>query len=257
MRVCSSGRTLALIIVGLAGFLALPPRAGAQRRTGVVVGQVKDPAGAAIPDVEITAIGNAATVRSDTAGEFTLAGVPAGSVELSFRRLAFEPVHLALAVQPDDTTEVEVTLSVVAQRLKGVLVLADADRRRILEAFEARKKMGVGYFITRADIVKRNPMMLSDMVRMVPGAHLVPTNFGRIALRFARTGRNDCPPQFYVDGVPVSNFSIDEMPPGDVEGMELYPGAAGVPPEYNRVQSTVSCGTVIIWTRIPGNDRKP
>ena len=45
---------------------------------------------------------------------------------------------------------------------------------------------------------------------------------------------------------------IDEIPPGDIEGIELYGGAAGVPPEYSRSRGTSTCGTVLIWTRIPG-----
>jgi hypothetical protein len=50
----------------------------------------------------------------------------------------------------------------------------------------------------------------------------------------------------------VSGYSIDDMPPGDVEGVELYAGAAGLPPEFNRMRGTTICGTVAIWTRIPG-----
>jgi len=93
------------------------------------------------------------------------------------------------------------------------------------------------------------------MVRLVPGATIMESQNGRAALRFSRSTNKGCPPQFFIDGIQATGFGIDDMPPGDVEGVELYSGAAGVPPEFNRFFSTVNCGAVIIWTRIPGNDR--
>ncbi|HEY5061131.1 MAG TPA: carboxypeptidase-like regulatory domain-containing protein, partial [Gemmatimonadaceae bacterium] len=70
----------------------LAPAVGAAQGTasGVVSGVVKDETGAPIPNVEVTAMRTATTVRTDTTGQFTLR-VPAGSADVSFRRLAFEP----------------------------------------------------------------------------------------------------------------------------------------------------------------------
>lgn len=225
-----------------------------QKPEGTVTGVVMDSTGAPIPNVEVTAIKVSKVVRTDTAGQFILGGLPPGPTDLSFRRLAYAPVVLSLQVPIDDTTDVEVTLGLVAQQLTGVIVQADAQRLRILEAFEARRKHGIGHFITRRQIAERQPMRLSDMVRLVPGASISESN-GRTALRFSRSTARACPPQFYIDGIQATGFSIDDMPPGDVEGIELYAGPGGLPPEFNRFFSTVSCGTVIIWTRIPGNDR--
>jgi hypothetical protein len=234
-----------------------PARAGAQRATSVVRGVVKDETGTAVADVEITALDTNRAVRTDSAGEFTLTGVPGGRARLSIRRLAFEPLQLAFDLAAGDTADVEITLSVVAQKLNAVMVLADAARRSMLEGFNSRRKLGVGYFITRADIEKRHPSNLTDLMRTVPGARVVPTRLGSYALRFSRVGRTDCPPQVFIDGVQVYNFDLDDMPPGDVEAMELYAGAAGIPPEYNRMRSTVICGAVIIWSRIPEIEQKP
>jgi hypothetical protein len=245
----------AMLVVTALG--AVPRLGFAQRTTSVVRGVVKDQSGAAIPDVEIAAVDAGRTARTDTAGAFTLIGIPGGTARLSVRRLAFEPLSLEFDLAAGDTADVEITLSVVAQKLTGVMVLADATRRSLLQGFYARRKLGVGYFITRADIERRRPITLSEMMRTVPGARLVPTNFGESVLRFARTGRSDCPPQYFIDGVQVWNFNLDDMPPGDVEAIELYAGAAGVPPEYNRMRSNVICGAVIIWSRIPDIDAKP
>jgi hypothetical protein len=200
--------------------------------------------------VEVTALKAARSVRTDSAGFFLLAAIPYGPTDIGFRRLSFEPVILTITIPPSDTTEVKVTLGVAAQQLTGVVVEAHPDQLRRLVAFENRRRQGVGHFITRDQIEKRNPLMLSDMVRTIPGTILI-RDAGRTTLRFSRVARNNCPPQFFVDGVQVSGFNIDDMPAGDIEGVELYAGAAGLPPEYNRVTGTGICGTVIIWTRIP------
>jgi hypothetical protein len=244
----------ALISSAAATMLVAATAIGQQKPLGTVTGVVMDSAGTPIPDVEVTAIRAAKVVRTDTAGQFILGGLASGPTDLSFRRLAYAPVVLSLQVPKDDTTDVEVTLGYVAQQLTGVIVQADAKRLRILEEFEARRKSGIGHFITRRQIVDRHPMRLSDLVRLVPGASISESN-GRAVLRFSRSATKACPPQFYIDGIQATGFSIDDMPPGDVEGVELYAGPAGLPPEFNRFYSTVSCGTVIIWTRIPGNDR--
>jgi hypothetical protein len=226
----------------------------AQTRTGSITGVVKDSAGTPIPNVEVTAIKAARIVRTDTAGRFLISSLPSGSSDFSFRRLAFSPVVLSVLIPAEDTTDVEVTLGVSALQLTGVVVQEHAAQRRVLDAFETRRKQGIGHFVTREQIEKRRPLLLSDMMRIIPGTTILIGENGRTALRFARVGRPGCPPQFFVDGMQVSGFSIDDMPPGDVEGVELYAGSAGLPPEFNRLRGTTICGTVAIWTRIPGND---
>jgi hypothetical protein len=219
---------------------------------GTVTGLVHDDAGKPIAGVEVSPLERVAPVRTDTAGRFIIDSVDSGTLSLRFRRLAFEPVVLNVQVPPADTTDVDVTLSVVAHRLTGVVVQADARQLRSLADFNVRRQRGVGHFITRYEIEQRHPMLLSDMMRMVPGAILTPGTGGRAVLHFARNGRAHCPPQYFVDGIQVTGYNIDDMPPGDVEGIELYPGTTGVPPQYNRPFGDTECGTVLIWTRIPG-----
>ena len=234
---------------------ALATSVAAQARPGGLTGVVKDSLGQPIPNVEITDLAAAKTVRSDSLGHFLLADVPSGNVDITFRRLSYAPVVLLISIPPADTTEVQVVLGVVAQALKGMVVQAHPEQLRQLVAFESRRKRGIGHFITRNQIEDRHPLVLSDMLRTIPGAILINADNGRTAVRFSRVARNNCPPQFFVDGVEVTGFSNNDKPPNDVEGVELYPGSAGLPPEYNRLHGTSICGTVIIWTRIPTTRR--
>lgn len=242
---------LAVVALGAIALISLPARA--QVRTGAIVGIVRDDAGTAIPDVEVTAIKQSNSVRTDSAGKFLLASIPSGPVDLSFRRLSFEPVTLMFMLPADDTTEVEVKLTVVAQKLSAVIVQGHPGKLRVLTEFENRRKAGIGHFVTRIQIEQRHPVLLSDMLRIMPGMILTSAETGRTTLRFSRTARNNCPPMYFVDGIQVTGFAIDDMPPGDVEGVELYAGTAGLPPEFNRMRGTSNCGSVLIWTRIPGN----
>jgi hypothetical protein len=226
----------------------------AQPRQGAVSGTVEDSAGAALSNVEVMVMRSGRSVRTDSAGHFLLTAIPAGNADIGFRRVAFEPVVISLRIPTDDTTDVEVRLGGITPVLPAVVVNDRVEQNSILQQFEARRRLGAGYFVTRADIERRRPNSLSDYMRMVPGVRIVTLDNGRTALRFARTARGNCPPQYFVDGIPATNFDIDEVLPGDVEGVELYAGAAGVPPQFNRFYGTTICGTILIWTRIPGKE---
>ena len=90
------------------------------------------------------------------------------------------------------------------------------------------------------------------MARAVPGAQLTPDEHhgpnDASLLAPAPTVR----PQYFLDGMYMSNFNIDDMPARDVEGVELYAGFAGLPQEFAKQMGVQACGAVIIWTRIPG-----
>jgi len=240
-----------LASVALGGLILASSPLGAQRRTGSLSGVVRDDAGVPIPSVEIIAIKHSLSARTDSVGRFLLSALPSGPLDLTFRRLSFEPVVVTIDLPADDTTEVEVKLTVVAQRLTGVLVNDRAPKKRVLEGFETRRREAIGYFVTRAQIEKRHPLLLSDMLRTIPGMMLTAGETGRMTLRFTRSSARNCSPQFYVDGVQATGFTIDDMQPGDVEGVELFAGAAGLPPEFNRLRSNSNCGSVLIWTRVP------
>jgi TonB family protein len=106
----------------------------------------------------------------------------------------------------------------------------------------------MGHFISRDQIEKRNPVNMTDMFRMVPGARVESRGF-RTMVRF-RGAR--CAPLTWLDGTPLyaGEFDLDSLDPRSMEGIEIYSGPAGVPAEFqgNRQMSS-SCGTVILWSR--------
>jgi hypothetical protein len=245
---------LAIIATEMLALPGAPLRRLAAQNTAVISGVVQDRAGKPIPAVEVHAVKPDRLARTDSAGRFTLTALPAGNVDLTFRRLAYTPATVSMDAFADDTIDIEVTLTVVAQKLEAVVVQAPSEmQRRLLAGFEERRKhLGTGHFITRAQIEDRHASLLGDVMTTTPGMTFVLDRSGRRQLRFSRVGRSDCPPTYIVDGIPASFFNIDDIPPGDVEGIELYSGPAGLPPQFGRIGRTSVCGTVVIWTRIPG-----
>jgi hypothetical protein len=245
LRIAAFGTTVALV---------LPASVVAQKGTGAVTGTVRDSAGLVIPAVEVVVIKTGVAVRSDSRGRFIIAGVPAGATDISFRRISFAPVVLSFPIAEDDTIDAMVTLGGVAQALPMTQVNAAPEHERHLDTFEAHRRAGAGHFITRADIESRSPHRLTDLLRSIPGTSVVLGRDGLPTLRFSGApGGANCLPAYFLDGLHVRALNIDDISPVDIEGIELYSGSAGLPPEYNQLYgSTAVCGTVVIWTRIPG-----
>lgn len=234
--------------------LLLPAFASVSAQSvGAISGTVRDSAGQPVPGVEIVLLQRKGEVRSDSLGEFRFVDIPAGRRQLHFRRIGFAPKSIDTVVTEGQTLSLKVRLDAMATEIEGMTVEELARKRQILADFYDRMSRGFGHYVTREEIEKRNPMNLSDMMRLIPGTRLVPTHGGQSVLRFNRaTGPRDCPPQYWVDGVKAYGFNIDDVPPDDVEGIEIYEGAATVPPQFNTREGTTICGVVLIWTRIPG-----
>jgi hypothetical protein len=251
-------RILLKTLTGCAMLAVVSTSADAQqRKTGTLAGVVMDEHGAAVPNVEVAVAKLARTVRTDSAGKFILGFMPVGSFDVSFRRLSYTPIMVMIEITPGDTTEAEVKLNVAAAQMTTVKVEESPERSRTLDGFEDRRKMGIGHFITRKQIEERNPLLLSDMTRTIPGTEVRARGAnGRAALRFTRaSAHGDCPPNYYVDGIFLAGYNIDDMPVSDVEAIELYPGTTGLPPQFAKARSTLVCGTIAIWTRIPGKKK--
>jgi|SRR5438105_2228470 len=236
--------------------LLLPAFASVSAQSvGAISGTVRDSAGTPIPGVEVVLLQLKGAVHSDSLGVFRFANIPAGKRELHFRRLGFAPKSLDAEVTEGMTLALAVVLEPSATEIEGMTVEEMARRRQVLSDFYDRSSRGFGHFVTREQIEKRNPMNLSDMMRMIPGARLIPMrNGGQAALRFnrAQMGNRDCPPQYWVDGIKAFALNIDDIVPQDVEGIEIYEGASSIPPQFNTREGTTICGVVLIWTRIPG-----
>lgn len=233
----------------VAGAIALSAAAPLIAQEGVVRGRVTDSAGVAIPDADVAIVEQHALTRTDAQGRFTFSKLPRGEHEISVRRLGYQPATIK-AVVGDMAYSYDVTMKPQAATIDGVDVTADLKLRLGIEDFYRRRARGVGgVFFTRGEIANRNAHRTTDVLRNTPGLRVVSSRNG-LGVRF--NGKRQCTPSIWLDGQEVRDMEIDNIPVTDIEGMEVYSGPASTPMQFSHGWSRTDCGTIVIWTRIPG-----
>jgi hypothetical protein len=226
----------------------------AEAQKGKLTGIVRDSAGAPVPEADVSIPTAHLLTRTDNAGTFVLSRVDPGQAEVSVRRLGFVPRSLQVDVKSNANDTLIVVMAMQALDLPGVEI-NDQTKRHLLwiEDFYRRRAKGIGgTFFTRDDIEARHASRLSDVLREAPGVRFIRSRGGS-GIRFDSPAnfRRDCVPQYFVDGQRVPNLEIDDLPSRDVEGVELYAGPSSTPTQFQQ-GAVSSCGTVVIWSRVPG-----
>jgi hypothetical protein len=220
-----------------------------------LVGVVRDAAGAALEGVIVTIPGM--NVRTDIRGAFELFTVGIDTVTISFRNVGYEPIDALLAVRNKMWDTVLVQMEQSAQRLGNVKVSENRTRAALgLRDFEERRARGIGTFITREDIVERGASRLSDLLRTKRGVNVIRGKV-RFVANTSGSRNTSCQPYIWLDGTLSRGMEVDEILPSTVEAMELYPYFSTIPVEFQSIgNNTAPCGTIVIWTRIPGGKAK-
>lgn len=247
-------RIAPLLVVALAGVAGGQTQAGRRE----MVGFVRDSAGAGIEGATVQIAGN--VLRTDPRGSFRLWAPDIDTLTIVVHRLGFEALEALLTATSKQWDTVVVELNRVAQNVAGMTVTTSATRRALgLRDFDERKARGLGLFVTRSDILARNPSRLSDLLRDKRGVRLVRLSNNYYGLRFAAysAARRPCAPNMWVDGQLAPGMEIDDLLPNDIYAIELYETFSSVPAEFAPRTSSVPCGTIVIWTRIPGVADKP
>ena len=243
-------------LIGGLAILTFPVVLAAQEGvlgTGGIRGFIRDSSGLAIIGAQISFAGSSLIAESDDSGRFQLAKVRPGMLSMRFRRLGYAPDTVDLLVLAGKTIPLEVTLSRVVVSLTPVVISGRADLTGWRAGFYQRRDVGTGHFFTSEDIEKRNPSMMSDMFRMIPGVTIMPNPSGiiRNQLRF-RGARGGCAPLTWLDGSPLSagEFDIDNLSPRSIEAFEVYTGSI-VPPRFSVPPGIGprTCGAVVIWSK--------
>jgi hypothetical protein len=250
----SSGRTLGAAATLVPTLVAAASTAlSAQVATPVLTGVVK---GTVVTDARIPLAGaqirfgiTADVAESDDAGQFTATRVNAGTMWLRVRRIGYRPESLLVTVVSGQSIEPTVVMKQIAQSIAAVKVVGRRDLIGPMAGFYKRLQMGGGgRFFTQADIAKRQPAKMTDLLRSVPGIRIESRGFdNKVRIRGSR-----CSPLIWLDGQGLfaGEFDLDSVDPYSFEGIEIYSGPASVPVEFQgnqRVSS--SCGTVVLWSR--------
>jgi len=193
--------------------------------------------------------------RTDSSGTLRVDGLTVGNWHATVRRIGYGQSAFDLPIASGENA-FTMTVDGSTETLKDVNVVEKRTSVRLVD-FEKRKARGEpSAVITRDQIDKRNPVVLSQMFRAMPG--LIMADEQGVKYPVAARGtvpRNGstvtaCPMRIVIDGVmrpPLTN--IDEMIPSDVHGIEVYYGPASLPMQLATFRTDKWCGLVAIWTR--------
>ncbi|MCZ6917892.1 MAG: carboxypeptidase regulatory-like domain-containing protein [Gemmatimonadetes bacterium] len=218
-------------------------RVGTATMTGTVTNSIT---GEPIVAVAVGINGTVATLTDDR-GVFRVDDIEFGTILLEIRRIGY----LMIAAEMDlveDGLAVDFNIKLVPLPIELAEIVVEGDRTIFvfgrMRDFYRRRKRGLGDFFTRREIEEKNPLVVSDLFRMVPGVRLRPGAFGinRISIR------NCGAPTIYLDGMPFRSGTVqldDLVSPENIEAVEIHIGAF-VPAEF---MSFGACGVILIWTR--------
>jgi len=253
----------AFLATSLAVAFAAWPLAGAAQTpstaTGAITGIVRDSAGLRLGQVAIGVVGASGQLAaSHDSGTYNIAAISAGATRLFARRVGYAPETLSVVVIAGELTRADFVMRASAQILPEALVEADPTRGK-MGAFNRRKSRGVGAFVTRADIEKRQPGSISELLRYLPGVGVTQKMAGEPQpVHMERSVRSSmqasCVVQIYVDGHPYPNGNVDDFAPVHIEGVEVYRSASEIPADFRTRDAT--CGLIALWTRDPDAARR-
>jgi hypothetical protein len=215
-------------------------------------GIVTDSAGDPIAEVAVAIVALHYATRTDDAGRFSFSRLPVGEVEVSVRRIGYEPKTIKFMITTAAADSIKVKLAELPEVLSAMAVsVTEQHRRQGIEDFYWRRARGIGAFFTKDEIRARNVSAPSDMLRSTPGVRFVRAGGGKGIRFISPSNRRDCMPTIWLDGQRAIGLEIDDLPANDIEGMELYQSLASTPPQFSRGGGT-PCGTIVVWSRVPG-----
>jgi hypothetical protein len=211
-------------------------------------------------------------VRSDSTGAFQSTVGAATTVVAHFIRIGYRADSISSAAGSEFPLRVAMTpINAVASTLAPMVV---RDTARTSFERRARRNAG-GSFIRQADIEKRKPLKMSDLFRSLPGVRIddssgvtqlvsirstrqtSPTaramTIGGETVKIPSGNAERCVLRIGVNGkLMMPGFSIDDVRPEEVAGIEVYLGAATLPTEFSSVQHDAPCGMIMIWIKTGG-----
>jgi len=179
---------------------------------------------------------------SDENGAFLIEGVRVGSWNLTVSRLGYQRLEQAVVVDGASPFTLAIRLAPEAVAVEGFVVTTRRNPWLQQHGFYARQMRGMGNFYTGEDLDALGLYQTTDLFLQLSGASLV--SGGSPTSPFV-VFRGDCPPDVVLDGLNMGHrVRIDDLvTPGEIEGLEVYRGAAN-PGLY----SSNPCGSILIWT---------
>src|SRR5262249_21213988 len=128
-----------------------------------------------------------------------------GDAWLRVRRLGYRPDSLFVTVVAGRMVDTSIVLQRVAVDLAPVNIVGRRDVTGPMSGFYQRLATGSGRYFTRAEIARRAPGRVTDLLREVPGVHIE----SRYMSNSVRIRGSRCAPAVWLDGVALSGGEVD------------------------------------------------
>jgi len=242
-------RLIGALGVALTLSVAVPEDSFGQDTRSTIAGRVvQSGTGDPISGARIRLINARKETKTDSVGRFVFERLRPGPYLIEVLLIGFGPLNAVVDLGESERKNVEFRTDSVGVLLPTIYVEGEPQPEliKVLTKFERRMAHGSGRFITREQIIQRNPMRLMDLLRQMPG---VRSNCRGLSCDLRLTqGPGACPPAVWVDDVRTTMAAIDGTSPSNVAGIELYRGPSETPPEINNEQARCG-GAIVIWTR--------
>ncbi|MEO7102279.1 MAG: carboxypeptidase regulatory-like domain-containing protein [Gemmatimonadaceae bacterium] len=212
---------------------------GTASLAGLVLGLQHEP----LQGARISVLGTGLDAITGSNGRFVLKDLPAGTFSVEAHAIGLEGHVIPIDFAPGTEKKIEITLDTKLQELSRVVIIGNIPKSRMdLEEFDRRRKSGVGHFYLASDLALRQATSLSDLLGSTMGVRVMPTKSGHSI--FLREG---CSATIYLDGMKMleSSETIDNIPPNQIAGIEIYKGPLEEPPRYGGN----ACGVILIWRK--------
>ena len=211
--------------------------------TATITGEVRSLTGEPVPEVEVRVRDARNTAVTDSAGRYTLTGLPSGTQLLVARKLGYPLVEVPVELRADKrvTRDVLLRRSVVLDTMQVVAEgtpYPDFERNRRSSTF--------GQFLTAEQIDRMRATEVADLFIDVLGFSV----FGkgtqaRVVSNAALARHPECRnATIVVNG--SEGWTLNNFAPSQVAGIEAYADETFVPARY---EGQSKCGVIVIWLR--------
>lgn len=229
--------------------------------TGTVTGVVTDQGTSRpVSDVQVSIAGVPRGALTDAQGRYTIAGLPAGSVEVRARRVGYAPTSRTVTIPSSGSVTANFALAQSVSQLQEVVVNA------VTGQTQRRSEVGINTgYVDVAALAKGPITKMADVLQgRVAGVNLA-TSAGtvgasqRVRIRGANSLSLSNEPLLYVDGVLISNgkggFSLggqdysrlNDINPEEIENIEILKG-----PAASAIYGSAAANGVILLTTKKG-----
>lgn len=219
---------------------------------GTLRGTVVDEIGAPIDNVivELPQLGLRAS--TDYRGQYVIPRVATGRQVVSVRRLGFSPSDTTLTIEAGATLEQRYVLARVTI-LNEVNTTASREWAR---DFDEHRRLGLGQFLDRDELSRRESQRLGDLMSTMRGARMLRSGQSSTYLASNRTRSigGVCYAHVWLDNNPMylgrqgePLYNLNELIVAQIEAIEYFPNPASTPAKYNNLNA--DCGVLVVHTR--------